>query len=81
MKILLKGTTNEGAFSTLFHPNGLTGTYGHYIVIVGYGNDTNSGGREFIILHDPKTEKSKYVYLDLFPAQYYVQGQWIWGES
>ena len=56
------------------------GQYGHYIVITGYGNDANAGGRGYIIFHDPSGEKSKAVYLDIFPAQYFFQGNWIWGE-
>jgi hypothetical protein len=72
----------DGNFPILAYlQNGLQGQYGHYIVINGYGNDANAGSRQYIILHDPRGQKSKAVYLDLFPAQYFSQGNWIWGES
>ena len=61
--------------------HGAKGPYGHYLVIIGYGYDQQSGGRPFIELHDPAGEPSKLVYYDQFPGSYFTSGDWIWGEA
>jgi Papain-like cysteine protease AvrRpt2 len=77
---LIQKTINAGMPILTYIQLGLQGD-GHYILIVGYGTDTNKGNKPYLVLHDPAETAAKYVYYENYPANYYSEGSWGWYES
>jgi hypothetical protein len=73
---------HKGSPIPVYIQNGTeNGSYGHYLLIVGYGIDPNSDNREYIVVHDPLKGKFINIWDDSFPESYYNEGKWIWGET